>query len=285
MNTETFTESNIIIKTLGNLYNSLFGSTNEIQAPSRNELLTNELYNETEHVPVHVPSRNDLLATEAFENFMQNGGRNNIVKGIRPLNNLNELSESNSMNSVSEQSEMYGGKENRQSPADLFHQETIDYLKDDLKLSPLEARAYKSLAYRHIKEKHPDASGLERAKLMLALVKSDNFMNDFESKLDNVMKIIEEKDKEREKRLSEKSEGDLVEKIIEKSEDKPTKARKSSVKSKSSRRSRQHGGGMSETSIDDMQNMNNINQPYYKEYREIKDKYLQAKLQQNGGEI
>jgi len=241
MNTETSTESNIIIKTLNNLYNSLFGSTsNDVQIVSRNELLTNNLYNETEHehVPNYIPSRNDLLATESFDNFMQNGGRNDIVKGIRPLNNIIDNSDSNSMNSLSEQSEMYGGREDRQSPADVFHQEAVDYLKDDLKLSPLEARAYKSLAYRHIKEKHSDASGLERAKLMLALVKSDTFIDEFASKLDNVMKIIEEKDKEREKRLSEKSEGDLAEKIIEKSEDKPTKTRKSSVKSKSSRRSR-----------------------------------------------
>ena len=73
MNTETFTESNIIIKGLNNLYNSFFGSTsNDINIPSRNELLTNELYNETEIEPKYIPSRNDLLETESFNNFITN---------------------------------------------------------------------------------------------------------------------------------------------------------------------------------------------------------------------
>ena len=98
MNTETSTESNIIIKTLNNIYNSLFSSTsNDIHIVSRNELLTNNLYNETEHAPVpnYIPSRNDLLGTETFNSFMQNGGRNDIVRGIRPLNNIIDNSDKN----------------------------------------------------------------------------------------------------------------------------------------------------------------------------------------------
>ena len=100
---------------------------------------------------------------------------------------------------------MYGGKKNKQSQSDLLHQESVDYLKNDLKLSPLEARAYKALAYRYIKEKYPDATSLERAKIMLSTVKSENFLDEFKEKLDSTIKILESIDSEKEKKLSEES--------------------------------------------------------------------------------
>ena len=105
---------------------------------------------------------------------------------------------------------MYGGKRNKPSPSDVLHQDAVDYLKNDLKLSPLEARAYKSLAYRYIKEKNPDSTSIERSKLMISLIKSDNFLDEFKDKLDETIKIIENIDSE--KRAKE-----------EKTEEKPEK--------------------------------------------------------------
>ena len=113
---------------------------------------------------------------------------------------------------------MYGGRKNKPSASDALHQESVDYLKNDLKLSPLEARAYKSLAYRYVKEKHPDATSIERSKIMLSLVKSENFLDEFKEKLDETMKIIENIDSEKAKK-SENSE--------EKTETKQKKVKKS----------------------------------------------------------
>lgn len=123
-------------------------------------------------------------------------GGSRIIKGLRYENNDN-ISVSDSS------SEMYGGKKNKPSQSDILHQEAVDYLKNDLNLSPLEARAYKALAYRYIKEKYPDSSGLERSKIMLSTVKSENFLDEFKEKLDSTIKILESIDSEKEKKLSE----------------------------------------------------------------------------------
>jgi len=220
MNTEMFTESQDIINNLQNLINS-----NNTIHPSYN--------------PQYIPTREELMVTESFDNFMQNGGyRSNVIKGIREENNINSLTEESELFSDN-QSEMYGGRRDKPSPADEFHQEAVNYLKDDLKLSPLEARAYKSLAYNHIKNKNPELSGLERAKLMLSLVKSDKFLDEFKNKLDETMKIIEERDAEREKRLSESPEKPQEPEESEKStKSKKPKSRRTSRKSsrKSSRK-------------------------------------------------
>lgn len=138
-----------------------------------------------------IPTRKEILSIDT-ETFLQNGGSKNQIKGVRYLSE-NEDSDNNS--------EMYGGKKNKPSPSDQYHQESVNYLKDDLQLSPLEARAYKSLAYRYIKENNSTSTSLEKAKLMLALVKSENFLNEFKNKLDETMKIIESIDSEKEKRL------------------------------------------------------------------------------------
>ena len=103
-----------------------------------------------------IPTRKEILSIDT-ETFLQNGGSKNQIKGVRYLSE-NEDSDNNS--------EMYGGKKNKPSPSDQYHQESINYLKDDLQLSPLEARAYKSLAYRYIKENNSTSTSLEKAKLM-----------------------------------------------------------------------------------------------------------------------
>jgi len=158
----------------------LFDSDSE----SEGDMIINSLRS----YPNYIPSVNKLN---------QNGGisQKNIIKGIRYENNDNA--------SVNSSSEMYGGKKNKQSQADLLHQEAVDYLKNDLNLSPLEARAYKALAYRHIKEKNPDSTSLERAKIMLSTVKSENFLDEFKEKLDSTIKILEGIDSEKAKRDSE----------------------------------------------------------------------------------
>jgi hypothetical protein len=162
-------ESNSIISNLQNL---------------KNNNITDPVYN-----PHYIPTREELLYTET-----QNGGKpDSQIKGLRYENKLSEVNSS----SLSSLSEMYGGKRNKPSPSDVLHQDAVDYLKNDLKLSPLEARAYKSLAYRHIKEKNPDSTSIERSKLMLSLVKSDNFLDEFKDKLDDTMKIIENIDSEK----------------------------------------------------------------------------------------
>jgi hypothetical protein len=150
----------------------------------------------TEHFSKYIPSRDELLYTETFNSLVQNGGKIQI-KGLRYENNLSEVNSSST-----DISEMYGGKRSKTSVSDTLHQEAVDYLKDDLKLSPLEARAYKSLAYRHIKEKYPDATSVERSKLMISLVKSENFLDEFKEKLDETMKIIENIDSEKQKTQS-----------------------------------------------------------------------------------
>jgi hypothetical protein len=149
-----------------------------------------------------IPTRRELLNTDTdtLDIFLQNGGSKNLIKGVRYLSENNEGSDEDDSNSEN-LSEMYGGKKNKPSPSDQYHQESIDYLKDDLQLSPLEARAYKSLAYRYIKENNSTSTSLEKAKLMLALVKSENFLNEFKDKLDETMKIIESIDSEKEKKL------------------------------------------------------------------------------------
>ena len=166
VNTSSDSEGNSIINSLKNL------NSNNHNLP---------VYN-----PNYIPTRAELLHTET-----QNGGQ--IIKGLRYENKLDTSSDT--LSNVT--SEMYGGKRNKPSPGDLLHQEALDYLKNDLKLSPLEARAYKSLAYRHIKEKHSDATSVERSKLMLSLVKSENFLDQFKEKLDETMKIIENIDSEK----------------------------------------------------------------------------------------
>ena len=162
--------------------------------------------------PKYVHTREELLHTETLNSLLQNGGTTQI-KGLRYENKLSELS-----SSISSISEMYGGRKNKPSASDALHQESVDYLKNDLKLSPLEARAYKSLAYRYVKEKHPDATSIERSKIMLSLVKSENFLDEFKEKLDETMKIIENIDSEKAKK-SENSE--------EKTETKQKKVKKS----------------------------------------------------------
>jgi hypothetical protein len=178
--------------------------------------------------PNYIPNRNDLLHTETFDRIMQSGGKNkdseNLIKGIRYENNLSEVNSS----SLSSISEMYGGRKNKPSISDKLHQDAIDYLKNDLKLSPLEARAYKSLAYRYIKEKHADSTSAERSKLMISLIKSENFLDEFKDKLDETMKIIENIDSEKNKTNS--SNNSVISDITETSEEKVKKPRKSKKK-------------------------------------------------------
>jgi len=181
LNTESYTggydsEGDIIKHSLKNLVNQ--NLQQNISYPTYN--------------PNYIPTREELLYTETN----QNGGQ--VIKGLRYENNLNNVNEDSSeLSNIS--SEMYGGRKNKPTASDALHQESVDYLKNDLKLSPLEARAYKALAYRYIKEKNPDASGQERSKLMISLIKSDNFLDEFKEKLDETMKIIENIDSEKEK--------------------------------------------------------------------------------------
>ena len=97
---------------------------------------------------------------------------------------------------------MVGG-DRKPSPGDAFHKDAIEYLKNVLNLPELDARAYKSMAYRAIKEQHPEAKHYERAEKMLELVKSKSFIKDFKSKLDETKAILENLDSEKEKRKSE----------------------------------------------------------------------------------
>ena len=180
-----------------------------------------------------LPTRRELLNidTDTLDVFLQNGGSKNQIKGVRYLSENNEESEddSNSENL----SEMYGGKKNKPSPSDQYHQESINYLKDDLQLSPLEARAYKSLAYRYIKENNSSSTSLEKAKLMLALVKSENFLNEFKDKLDETMKIIESIDSEKEKRLLSEQNNTTNKEEKEENQEKVKKQKKQKGGSKS----------------------------------------------------
>jgi hypothetical protein len=227
------------------------------------------------HVPdinnIVAPSRAQLLDTEIFNNFQKGGYNNdNQIKGIRSQNFFDDDDDDNLSDNMSE---MYGGKRNKPSASDELHDEAVNYLKDDLKLSPLEARAYKSIAYRHIKETKPELTGLERAKEMLSLVKSDNFLDSYKDKLDETMKIIETRDEERSQRTQSSEEP--------KSEEE--KPKKSSKKSRRSKNYQMGGNDFSETSVDQQFTESNANVPYYNEYRAMKAKYLQSKLQQNGG--
>jgi len=244
-------------------------------------LINNHPVYNPNHVPdvnnIVVPSRAQLLETETFNNF-QNGGynNNNVIKGIRSQNSYNE--NDNLSDSLSE---MYGGKRDKPSPADELHDEAVNYLKDDLKLSPLEARAYKSIAYRHIKDTKPELTGLERAKEMLSLVKSDNFLDSYKDKLDETMKIIEARDEERSQRTQSSEEPKPEEEP--KSEDAPKRKKSRRSSRRLSKKYQKGGNNYSETSIDQAFTESNANVPYYNEYREMKAKYLQSKLQQNGG--
>jgi len=126
-----------------------------------------------------IPSRNDILSLQ--------------TESIDSVNyNSNYLMDS----------EMSGGKD-RVSPGDVFHQESIDYLKNEMKLPEIEARAYKSIAYRKVKEMHPEANHLERAKLMLEAVKNKNFIKENKNKLAEVVKILETIDLEKKARQQE----------------------------------------------------------------------------------
>jgi hypothetical protein len=197
----------------------------------------------------YIPSRNDILslATESFES----------------LNQIN--------NSIFE-SEMYGGR-NKPSPGDEFHQSAIEYLKTDLKLPEIEARAYKSIAYRKVKEMNPEANHLERAKLMLEMVKSKNFVKENKDKLAEVVKILENIDAEKANKNSE-----TENKTARRSYGSRRSSRRSSRKSsrKGSRKS-QRGGNLSETSVDVNYTESRANIPYYNEYHAMKMQYLEAK--------
>jgi len=183
----------------------------------------------------NIPSRDQFLFTESFESLMNS--------------NLS----------------MTGGR-SKPSPGDALHQEAIEYLKTTLKLKELEARAYKSIAYRHVKENNPDAKHFERAEKMLELIKSKNFVKEHKDKLAETMKILEDIDSEKAKRNSET-------------------ASQASTEEKVSRRMR--GGydinNFSETSVDVNYTESNLNKPFFNEYRAMKTQYLQAKLKQTGG--
>jgi hypothetical protein len=230
---------------------------------------------------IYVPSRNDILSlqTESYETF-----RNN--------------------DNYSVNSDMSGGK-NKPSPGDVFHQDAIEYLKSEMKLPEIEARAYKSIAYRKVKEMKPEANNLERAQLMLELVKSKNFIKENKDKLAEVVKILEAIDMEkkarevnteektrRSRRASRKSSRKASRKSSRKASRKSSRkaSRKSSRKSsrkasrKGSRKS-QNGGNInnySETSVNNFTE-SNVNVPYYNEYMAEKAKYLHAKQSLEGG--
>jgi hypothetical protein len=171
-----------------------------------------------------IPTRDQFLFTESFDSLI-NSNNNQIF--------------------------MVGG-ERKPSPGDAFHQEAIKYLKEVLNLPELDARAYKSIAYRTIKEQHPEAKHYERAEKMLELVKSKSFIKDFKDKLDETKSILENIDSEKEKR---------------KSEEEPKQA---------------GGNVFSETSVMQNYTESNVNQPYYQEYMQAKNQYLQSKLQKGG---
>ena len=117
-----------------------------------------------------------------------------------------------------------------------------------------------------MEETSPDAKHFERAEKMLELVKNKNFIKEYKGKLADTMKILEDIDSEKEKRNSE-----TASQVSDKSE---------------SRRSRQRGGDaptFSETSVMQNYTESNNNKPYYNEYMEAKNQYLQAKLKQSGG--
>ena len=276
MSTET--ESNFIIKAIKNLFNPSVDTEGGSDLINKLHELNNSLDNNNSvflvSPTITAPTRDELLATES--GYMT-GGSNNVIKGIRNANYLGAVSEGGS---ETEEELMYGGRD-KPSPSDEIHQEALDYLKDDLKLEPLEARAYKSLAYQEVKENNHDVTSLERSKLMLALVKSENFLDKFKEKLDERMSLIKTKDEEREKRMSE-SDKDSVSPPSESEE----KVKKSSKKSKKSKDT-QDGGFFSETSVNLGFTESNNNIPYYKEYMAAKQQYLQAKMQNNltGGDI
>lgn len=276
MSTET--ESNFIIKAIKNLFNPSVDTEGGSDLVNKLHELNNSLDNNNSvflvSQNVTAPTRDELLATES--GYMA-GGSNNVIKGIRNANYLGAVLEGGS---ETDNELMYGGRD-KPSPSDEIHQEALDYLKDDLKLEPLEARAYKSLAYQEVKENNSDVTSLERSKLMLALVKSENFLDKFKEKLDERMSLIKTKDEEREKRMSE-SNKDSVSPPSESEE----KVKKSSKKSKKSKDT-QDGGFFSETSVNLGFTESNNNIPYYKEYMAAKQQYLQAKMQNNltGGEI
>ena len=225
-----------------------------------------------------IPSRNDILSlqTESYDSMPNYNTNNYIIE-----------------------SEMVGGI-NKPSPGDVFHQEAIEYLKNKLKLPEIEARAYKSIAYRKIKETHPEANHLERAKLMIEMVKEKNFIKDNKDKLSEIVKILETIDEEKKAKANAKksdSESETKSRRSQGSRSGSKKSQKGSRKSsrrsrKSSRKSRkgsrksQNGGNInnfSETSIDNGFIEANKNIPYYNEYRNMKTQYLQQKLKQNGG--
>jgi hypothetical protein len=192
----------------------------------------------------NIPSRDQFLFTESFESLMNS--------------NINI--------------DMTGGRSNKPSPGDALHQEALDYLKTTLKLKELEARAYKSIAYRHVKENNPDAKHFERAEKMLELVKSKNFVKEYKDKLADTMKILEDIDSEKAKRNSETASQASTEEKVSR--------RMTNVKSR-----RQSGGNFSETSVDANYTESNFNKPFFNEYRAMKAQYLQAKSKQNGGGI
>jgi hypothetical protein len=148
---------------------------------------------------------------------------------------------------------MIGGArdKNKESPADNLHKEALDYLKNVLNLSDIDARAYKSIAYRLVKEQNPEAKHMERAEKLVELVKSKNFVKENKDKLEDTKKILENIDSEKEKRESEQE-------------------------------PKQNGGNFSETSVMQNYTESKVNQPYYQEYMNAKSQYLQSKLQKGG---
>jgi len=214
---------------------------------------------------IYIPTRNEILSlsTESFENSTSNYLQSNLY------NNVIE-------------SELLGGRD-KPSAGDVFHQETIEYLKNEMKLPEIEARAYKSIAYRKVKEMHPEANHLERAKLMLEMVKHKNFVKENKDRLAEVVKILEDIDAKKAEKQPE------TETKLKRSR---RTSRKSSRKSRKSSRKSQRGGNnlsdnLSETSVMQNYTESNANQPYYKEYMQAKNQYLQTKLQnsQHGGRI
>jgi hypothetical protein len=143
-----------------------------------------------------VPSRDQFLHTETFNSLINSSY--NLSGGASRKSSIK--SKASRMSKASRKSK--ASRRSAPSPGDPLHKEAIDYLKEQ-GLPDLDARAYKSIAYRTIKEQHPEAKHLERAQMMLALVKEKNFMKDFSSKLEDTKKILENIDSEKEKRKTE----------------------------------------------------------------------------------
>lgn len=109
------------------------------------------------------------------------------VFGSRHLNLYSEQDGSETNDTNSDFSEMSGG-DKKPTVVDEIHNRTVKYIMNTKNISEEDAKIYKGIIYRRVKELHPEFNGIERATEMEKIVTTTNDLDNISVKQFNEIK-------------------------------------------------------------------------------------------------